>query len=73
MKKRTFLKKFLALGATATPTAAALSKLLSSVENIPAKELASDQEFWAKIRRGYRLKSEYINLENGYLTLNYIF
>ena len=66
MNKRSFLKKFLALGVTATPGASAFAKLFSEVEHIPANELAADQDFWAKIRDGYRLKSDYINLENGY-------
>lgn len=66
MRKRTFLKKFFALGVVATPGASAFGQLLSSVEHIPAKQLASDQEFWTKIRAGYRLKPDYINLENGY-------
>jgi selenocysteine lyase/cysteine desulfurase len=28
--------------------------------------LAANEEFWAGIRNGYRLKPDYINLENGY-------
>lgn len=28
--------------------------------------LASDESFWGAIRQGYRLKKDYINLENGY-------
>ena len=66
MQKRAFLKKFLALGAAATPGASAFGQLLSSVEHIPPKQLASDQDFWTKIRAGYKLKPDYINLENGY-------
>ncbi|MEP5610646.1 MAG: aminotransferase class V-fold PLP-dependent enzyme [Cyclobacteriaceae bacterium] len=66
MRKRTFLKKFLALGAVATPGASTFAQLLSSVENMPANQLASNQEFWTNIRAGYKLKSDYINLENGY-------
>ncbi|MEP1096966.1 MAG: aminotransferase class V-fold PLP-dependent enzyme [Cyclobacteriaceae bacterium] len=66
MRKRTFLKKILAIGAVATPGASAFGQLLSSVEHIPARQLASDQEFWTNIRAGYKLKPDYINLENGY-------
>jgi selenocysteine lyase/cysteine desulfurase len=29
-------------------------------------DTASDDEFWKQVRKGYRLKGEYINLENGY-------
>jgi selenocysteine lyase/cysteine desulfurase len=28
--------------------------------------LAEDEEFWQEVRKGYRLKPDYINLENGY-------
>lgn len=43
-----------------------LDKLIRSVENRNAHELASDEDFWLGIRAGYRLKPDYINLENGY-------
>lgn len=66
MEKRTFLKKMMAFGALSAPGAPAFSQLLSSVEDISAKELASNQDFWTAIRAGYRLKPDYINLENGY-------
>jgi selenocysteine lyase/cysteine desulfurase len=32
----------------------------------PPAELAKDEAFWASIRAKYRLKPDYINLENGY-------
>lgn len=66
MDKRDFLKNFLALGVTTAPGISTFGQLLSSVAHIPAKQLASDQDFWASIRSGYRLKPDYINLENGY-------
>ena len=30
------------------------------------QKLAADEDFWATIRKGYRLKPDFINLENGY-------
>src|SRR5690349_4519298 len=65
MNKRTFLQKSLTLGfaGLATP---ALSELLSRYESYSPHALAGDEEFWAGIRGGYKLKSDYINLENGY-------
>jgi selenocysteine lyase/cysteine desulfurase len=33
---------------------------------VPITELAGDEDFWASIRKGYRLKPDYVNLENGY-------
>ncbi len=35
----------------------------------PAAALASDDAFWTLIRGKYRLKPEYINLENGYFSM----
>lgn len=35
----------------------------------PASALADNEEFWAGIRGGYRLKPDYINLENGYYNI----
>lgn len=36
---------------------------------IPAPELARDEDFWSILRSKYRLKPEYINLENGYYSM----
>ncbi len=43
-----------------------LDKWVSQVEHLPVEEVAKDEDFWANIRGGYRLKPDYINLENGY-------
>lgn len=43
-----------------------LAVLFNGVSAIPPVKLAEDEEFWASIRRGYRLKPDFINLENGY-------
>ncbi|EON77706.1 Cysteine desulfurase [Lunatimonas lonarensis] len=66
MKKRTFLKNLVALGVTASPGVSSFGQLLSGVEHIPPTQLASDEDFWARIRAGYKLKPDYINLENGF-------
>ena len=66
MNKRNFLKKF-ALGSLTAP--AIFSKIDQLVETIihkTAKQVAEDEDFWLKIRSGYRLKPDYINLESGY-------
>jgi selenocysteine lyase/cysteine desulfurase len=36
---------------------------------LPPHQLAQDEAFWARIRRGYRLTADYINLENGYYSM----
>jgi len=43
-----------------------LSELVRSVSAISPAELAVDEDFWANVRKGYKIKPDYINLENGY-------
>lgn len=66
MDKRTFLKSLPALGLASTPFFTRLEKLANETAGIPASRLASDETFWEKIRASYKLKPDYINLENGY-------
>jgi selenocysteine lyase/cysteine desulfurase len=66
MNKRTFLKSMGLLSLAAVPSAYGLENWLSKYEGQPAWKLASDEKFWEGIRQGYRLKPDYINLENGY-------
>ena len=66
MDKRTFLKSTAALGLASLVPFESLSNWIKQHNNNSAIELAEDEFFWEGIRKGYRLKSEYINLENGY-------
>ncbi len=66
MNKRTFLKRMGLLSLATVPSMYGLQNWLSAYEGQPAWKLASDETFWAGIRDGYRLKPDYINLENGY-------
>ncbi len=66
MDKRSFLKSFTYLGLGITPGLATLESLISKVSHLPSVEVAKDEDFWASIRGGYKLKPDYINLENGY-------
>jgi len=43
-----------------------LAELVRSVSGVHSTELARDEDFWDTIRKGYKLKPDYINLENGY-------
>lgn len=43
-----------------------LDKLVADYEHLPSHKTAADEDFWRQVRGGYRLKDEYINLENGY-------
>lgn len=66
MDKRTFLQHSLALGVAALIPRAAVSEWLDQHKFHSAEALANDEKFWAGIRAGYKLKPDYINLENGY-------
>jgi selenocysteine lyase/cysteine desulfurase len=62
MQKRDFLR---AVGGASL--ALFLSEeLRAHAARLAPAELAGDEQFWAGIRRQFRLTSEYINLENGY-------
>jgi selenocysteine lyase/cysteine desulfurase len=66
MDKRDFLKKFSLLTLGTLPAIEALSKMADDYHSIPPDDLARNEDFWLKIRKGYRLNEEYLNLENGY-------
>ena len=65
MNKRAFLR---------TMGGASLGMLLgdrlwAQYAELPPRTLAEDEPFWALIREKYRLKPDYINLENGYFSM----
>ena len=65
MKKRSFLKTM--AGAIAIPSFYdQLDHWQLLLENDDALSVAQNEEYWAIVRSGYRLKPDYINLENGY-------
>jgi len=64
MNKRTFLKSLGLFGLS--PFSPSMEKLIDSVSQLSPAQLAEDEKFWENIRQGYRLKPDYINLENGY-------
>lgn len=43
-----------------------MEDLIRYADRFKPETLATDESFWASVRKGYRLKNEYINLENGY-------
>ncbi|WP_291786507.1 aminotransferase class V-fold PLP-dependent enzyme [Cecembia sp.] len=66
MKKREFLKSLAFTSLASSASFKALSETMQVYAHVPADELAKDEAFWLKVREGYRLKTDYINLENGY-------
>jgi selenocysteine lyase/cysteine desulfurase len=69
MDKRSFLKTIPFIGSALTFSYPNLDKLMKVYHGMDPKDLAHDETFWAEIRSGYRLKPDYINLENGYYCL----
>ncbi len=65
MDKRTFLKNASLLGLGSIGAIPALGRMADAVGAMPAAG-ADNEDYWAQVRNGYKLKSEYINLENGY-------
>ncbi|MBX7187470.1 MAG: aminotransferase class V-fold PLP-dependent enzyme [Vicinamibacteria bacterium] len=64
MNKRDFLR-----ATSAASVGVALSdvrSLFAEAAHIPVAELARDEAFWSAIRAKFKLKPDYINLENGY-------
>ncbi len=62
MNKRTFIKSALSVPFLD----AAFTDLIAEAQHNPTQELSDDEAFWQKIRTDYKLKPDYINLENGY-------
>jgi selenocysteine lyase/cysteine desulfurase len=66
MDKRTFLRNLGAGAVAALPFTAFIGKLSASSLPYSPLELSQNEDFWAKIRADYLLKTDYINLEGGY-------
>ncbi|MFT4565337.1 MAG: selenocysteine lyase/cysteine desulfurase [Saprospiraceae bacterium] len=65
MKKRSFLKTM--AGAVVIPNFYdQLDRWQILLEHDNVHSVAQNEEYWAVVRSGYRLKPDYINLENGY-------
>jgi selenocysteine lyase/cysteine desulfurase len=66
MDKRTFLKTAGLVSLGGMLSIENLSEMVRNVSAVSPAKLAGDEDFWATIRQGYKLKPDYINLENGY-------
>ena len=67
MDKRNFLKNTgtIALGSYFVVEDIFIN-LEKKYQNWSPSDIATEEKFWDEVRKGYRLKSDYINLENGY-------
>ena len=66
MNKRSFIKNVGVMSAALSAGFVRLHQAVAAVEHIPTAALAANEEFWSKVRDDYRIKPDYINLENGY-------
>lgn len=66
MHKRTFMKNMLLISAGLPTFLRDLGRWVNEIESLAPEQAAQDEEFWMRVRSGYRLKPDYINLENGY-------
>lgn len=69
MKKRDFLKTLGLAGLAVPLSSKSLERLMEPYRYFSPMQMAEDDAFWMKIRDGYALKPEYINLENGYYSI----
>lgn len=69
MNKRSFLKSSALTGIGAALGMDALAKIFDANNHMSAGQLAADDAFWKGIREHYILKTDYINLENGYYNM----
>lgn len=69
MRKRSFLKSLALAGISAPFSANALDEWMQVAARKSGSELAADDDFWLGMRGQYRLKPDYINLENGYYNI----
>ncbi len=66
MDKRSFLKNAGLMSLALPLNFVQLQQAVASVEHLDLADVASDEDFWLKVRGDYDLKPDYINLENGY-------
>jgi len=66
MDKREFLKQSAMYSLGGIPFLNSIAMMVKKFEHVAPAMLAKEEEFWAAIRGGYKLKPDYINLENGY-------
>jgi selenocysteine lyase/cysteine desulfurase len=62
MNKRAFMKSLALLGVSTSSIFSSKASVSSPISEIDFES----EDLWNQIRAGYRLKPDYINLENGY-------
>jgi hypothetical protein len=63
MDKRSFIKNAGLMGLGSIAGLDGLKQPIDNVSAILSSDLARDEDFWLTIRKGYKLKPDFINLE----------
>lgn len=66
MNKRDFLRTALLAGFTVPAYLESMARSFEPVASLAPAQLAGENDFWNSIRNQFILKTEYVNLENGY-------
>lgn len=69
MNKRSFLKGLAIAGLAAPLSGRGMLRRAAQFSHLPSEDFASNEDVWAAIRSDYKLKPDYINLENGYYNI----
>ncbi len=69
MNKRDFIKKMSLVTLVSPLYGSVLMSCVEKIKDVPIEDLASNDDFWLKVRSDYRLKPDYINLESGYYNI----
>ncbi|HOY21498.1 MAG TPA: aminotransferase class V-fold PLP-dependent enzyme, partial [Haliscomenobacter sp.] len=67
--KRQFLQTIATLSGGAILPSKSMESFFQEIEHLQPQELAQDDAFWQKIRAGYGVTKDFIQLENGYYSL----
>ena len=66
MDKRSFIKSLALAGASVPISSGSWANWMGKQHSLPDPAAVDDDRYWAAVRAGYKLKPDYINLENGY-------
>ena len=69
MQKREFIKTLALAGISLPLSGKNTDEIMYKFQNYSASQMANDEDFWLDLRNAYKLKTDYINLENGYYSM----
>lgn len=69
MQKREFIKTLTLAGISLPLSGKNTDEIMYKFQNYSASQMANDEDFWLNLRNAYKLKTDYINLENGYYSM----